>query len=172
MSNGFPIQRSRFSVEGSTSPTGNIRDGVKGQPLTPEQRAAKSVPIVFPKGQTLLTGRRPPDELTIEEQRIYLASIAGAFRLFNASGNRKQLPANQPIRLSNATSFVKYVHVEPIFGFTGVVIFSSSEKGSRNTSIALKLPDDGAFRAILLPREELWGVGETAIDLKILETTI
>jgi hypothetical protein len=115
---------------------------------------------------------RPIDEFTLEEQRIQLATIAGPLRLFMAQGSRRVLPLGQPIRLSNATGYIKYVHVEPIFGFTGVVIFSAAEKGNRNTSIALKLPDDGAFRAILLPREELWGVAEVAMELKILETSI
>lgn len=172
MSDGWPIQRAGYAVPSSTSEERSVRSGVKGSPLPPEAAKAKAMPPVILKNSVYPPSFRPTDEYTLEEKRIELATIAGPLRLFAAQGSRKVLPIGQPIRLSNATGYIKYVHVEPIFGFTGVVIFSAAEKGNRNTSIALKLPDDGAFRAILLPREELWGVAEVAMELKILELSV
>ena len=139
------------------------------------QRVDQQLPsAVSLKFQTVQTNVRPINEFTIEEERIRLASIAGPLRIHAGVASRRDLEPSVARQLSTGTHAVKFIRIEPIFGFTGLVIFSTNKKGSRDTAPAVFLPDEGPYDAVLLPDEELYGFSDEVggISLKVLEIVV
>jgi hypothetical protein len=109
---------------------------------------------------------RPADHVTIEEWRMYIATLVGGLRLSQYPGRTVQLVANQPVEIaSNTKSQVLYVDVRPLAGVVGNRIVLGGEPSlSFQSSAGFTFSAlDSVVNQVILPSERLFAMSQNTL---------
>lgn len=113
---------------------------------------------------------RPAGEVTVEEWRILIASIAGRFRLSQGFSSVVTIPAGgSPVLLAeNNKSYALFVSGRYLAGVFPFAIGSDPRSATAQSGIILT----GEFEQVLLPKEKLYATSVAGGSLVVTEVTV
>lgn len=113
---------------------------------------------------------RPASEVTVEEWRILICSVAGRLRLSQGFGKNVNVPATgNPILLAqNDKSYALFVSAQSL----GVAFSFSIGGDPRSATAQSGIEVNGSFEQILLPKEKLYATSSAGGVLVVTEVTV
>lgn len=113
---------------------------------------------------------RPAGEVTVEEWRILIASVAGRLRLSQGFSSVANVPAGGgPVLLAeNNKSYALFVSGRFLAGVFAYAIGSDPRSATAGSGIELLTP----FEQILLPKEKLYATSLLGGTLIVTEVTV
>lgn len=113
---------------------------------------------------------RPASDVTVEEWRILISSIAGPLRLSQGASRNVVVPAGgAPILVaSNDKSYALFVSIRQAAGF---VLALGSDPRSANANVGIAVA--GAIvNQVLLPKERIYATSTAGGTLVVTEVTV
>lgn len=113
---------------------------------------------------------RPAGEVTVEEWRILICSVAGRLRLSQGFGKSVNVPATgNPILLAqNDKSYALFISAQALGGAFTFSIGGDPRSATAQSGIEV----NGSFEQILLPKEKLYATSSAGGVLVVTEVTV
>jgi hypothetical protein len=115
---------------------------------------------------------RPANEVTVEEWRLYIATVVGRARLAQFGGRQVTLVAGQPTLIAeNYKSEVLFVSIEPLTGVLGNTILLGGDPNiSASSSPAFQFDTVGATTTqVILASERLFAVSQITVNALVVQ---
>lgn len=115
---------------------------------------------------------RPADEVTVEEWRLYIATVVGRARLAQFGGRQVTLVAGQPTLIAeNFKSEVLFVSIEPLVGIFGNTILLAGDPNINASSApAFRFDTVGAATTqVILSAERLFAVSQNTLNALVIQ---
>lgn len=114
---------------------------------------------------------RPASDVTIEEWRILISSIAGPLRLSQGASRNVVVPAGgAPILVaSNDKSYALFVSIRQAAGF---VLALGSDPRSANANVGIAVGAGAIVNQVLLPKERIYATSTAGGTLVVTEVTV
>jgi len=115
---------------------------------------------------------RPADEVTVEEWRILICSVAGRLRLSQGFGKSVNIAATgTPVLLAqNDKSYALFVSAQSRSPGGAFSFWIGGDPRSATAQSGVEVP--GLFEQILLPKEKLYATSSVAGVLIVTEVTV
>lgn len=115
---------------------------------------------------------RPAGEVTVEEWRLYIATVVGRARLSQFGGRQVTLVAGQPTLIAeNYKSDVLFVSIEPLAGIAGNTLLLGGDPNITPTaSPAFQFDTVGAATTqVILAGERLFAVSANTVNALVIQ---
>ena len=115
---------------------------------------------------------RPAGEVTVEEWRMYIATVIGRARLAQFNGRQVTLVAGQPTLIAeNFKSQVLFVNIEPLVSIPGnTVLLAGDPNLNSSSSPAFSLNAVGSsISQVILTGERLFAVSQNTLNALVIQ---
>lgn len=115
---------------------------------------------------------RPASEVTVEEWRMYIATVVGRARLAQFGGRQVTLVAGQPTLIAeNFKSEVLFVSIEPLASIAGNTILLAGDPNINASSApAFQFDTVGAATTqVILGAERLFAVSQNTVNALVIQ---